>query len=157
MKFSCHRTFQDKVKHILLASSPATHCVHLAHDTLGSVCRSPGCPGDTGWFADDKRRWEPPMAFDESLAARIRQHLARRKSVEEKKMFGGIWKDSLIARLGPDESDLALLEPHVKEFDITGRAMKGWVLVGPEGVEGDEQLGGWIERATKFVKTLPTK
>ena len=97
------------------------------------------------------------MAFDESLAARIRQHMARRKGVEEKKMFGGIWKDSLIARLGPDESDLAQLEPHVKEFDITGRARKGWVPVRPEGVEGDEQLGGWIERATKFVKRLPAK
>ena len=109
------------------------------------------------------------MAFDETLAARIREALNRKKGVEEKKMFGGVgfllhgnmlvgvWKDSLIARLGPDESDLALLEPHVKEFDITGRAMKGWVLVGPEGVEGDEQLGGWIERATKFVKTLPAK
>jgi hypothetical protein len=109
------------------------------------------------------------MAFDESLAARIRQHLARRKSVEEKKVFGGVgfllhgnmlvgvWKDSLIARLGPDEGDLALLEPHVKEFDITGRAMKGWVLVEPEGVEGDDQLSGWIERAVKFVKTLPAK
>ena len=72
-------------------------------------------------------------------------------------MLVGVWKDSLIARLGPDEGDLALLEPHVKEFDITGRAMKGWVLVGPEGVEGDEQLDGWIERATKFVKTLPAK
>ena len=109
------------------------------------------------------------MAFDESLAARIRQHLARRKSVEERKMFGGVgfllhgnmlvgvWKDSPIARLDPDEGDLALLEPHVKELDITGRAIKGWVLVGPEGVEGDEQLGGWIELATKFVKTLPAK
>ena len=109
------------------------------------------------------------MAFDKSLAARIRQHLARRKSVEEKKMFGGVgfllhgnmlvgvWKDSLIARLGPDEGDLALLEPHVKEFDITGRAMKGWVLVEPEGVEGDDQLAGWIKRALKFVGTLPAK
>jgi len=75
------------------------------------------------------------MAFDESLAARIRRRLARRKNVEEKKMFGGVgfllngnmlvgvWKDSLIARLGPDEGDLALLEPHVKEFDITGKPM----------------------------------
>ena len=109
------------------------------------------------------------MAFSAALAERIRQALARKRGVEEKKMFGGVgfllhgnmlvgvWKDSLIARIGPDESDLALLEPHVKEFDITGRAMKGWVLVGPEGVEGDEQLGGWIERATKFVKTLPAK
>ena len=72
-------------------------------------------------------------------------------------MFVGVWKDSLIVRLGPDEGEEALKEPHVSEFDITGRAMKGWVLVAPEGVDADEQLKGWIERATKFVKTLPAK
>jgi TfoX/Sxy family transcriptional regulator of competence genes len=109
------------------------------------------------------------MAFSEALAERIRHALARRKNVEEKKMFGGVgfllngnllvgvWKDSLIVRLGPDEGDLALLEPHVREFDITGRPMKGWVLVEAEGVEDDDQLKGWIERALKFVKTLPKK
>ena len=109
------------------------------------------------------------MAFSEVLAERIRQRLARRKGVEEKKMFGGVgfllhgnmlvgvWKDSLIVRLGPDEGDEALKEPHVREFDITGRAMKGWVLVEPEGVEDDEQLTDWIGRATKFVGTLPAK
>ena len=101
------------------------------------------------------------MAFDESLAARIREALARKKNVEEKKMFGGIgfllngnmlvgvWKESLIVRLDPDEYDDALLEPHVKKFDITGRPMKGWVLVEPEGVEDDEELAGWIERAVR--------
>ena len=109
------------------------------------------------------------MAFSEALAERIRQQLARRKNVEEKKMFGGVgfllngnllvgvWKDSLIARLGPDEGEEALLEPHVKEFDITGRAMKGWVLVEPGGIESDDQLAGWIERATQFVRALPAK
>jgi hypothetical protein len=109
------------------------------------------------------------MAFDESLAARIRDALARKKGVEEKKMFGGVgfllhgnmlvgvWKDSLIARLGPDEGEAALREPHVRDFDITGRAMKGWVLVGPDGIEGDDQLAGWIGRATNFVGTLPAK
>src|SRR5437773_12015990 len=109
------------------------------------------------------------MAFDESLAARIRDTLARKKNIEEKKMFGGVgfllngnmlvgvWKDSLIVRLGPDEGDEALKEPHVKEFDITGRPMKGWVLVEPEGVEGDDQLAGWIQRAVKFVGALPAK
>ena len=66
-------------------------------------------------------------------------------------------KDSLIARLGPDEGDLALLEPHVKEFDITGRAMKGWVLVEPQGVEDDDQMSAWIQRAMKFVGRLPAK
>jgi TfoX/Sxy family transcriptional regulator of competence genes len=109
------------------------------------------------------------MAFSEALAERIRQRLARRKNVEEKKMFGGIgfllngnilvgvWKDSLIVRLGPEKGDEALKEPHVREFDITGRPMKGWMLVEPEGVEDDEQLTDWIERATNFVKTLPAK
>src|SRR5262245_52307659 len=107
------------------------------------------------------------MAFDGSLAARIRDALARKKGVEEKKMFGGIgfllhgnllvgvWKDSLIVRLGPDEGEVALREPHVREFDITGRAMKGWVLVGPGGVEDDDQLTDWIGRATRFVRALP--
>jgi hypothetical protein len=63
----------------------------------------------------------------------------------------------LIVRLGPDEGEEALREPHVKEFDITGRAMKGWVLVGREGVEDDERLTAWIQRAVKFVRTLPAK
>ena len=109
------------------------------------------------------------MAFDEALAGRIRHRLARRKNIVEKKMFGGVgfllngnllvgvWKDSLIVRLGPDNYDDALLEPHVKEFDITGRPMRNWVLVGPEGVEGEDQLAGWIQRAVKFVGALPTK
>jgi hypothetical protein len=109
------------------------------------------------------------MAFSAALAERIRQRLARRRNVEEKKMFGGVgfllngnllvgvWKDSLVARLGPEGGDEALLEPHVKEFDITGRAMKGWVLVEPEGIEGDDQLSGWIQRAVKFVGALPAK
>src|SRR6516164_619203 len=107
------------------------------------------------------------MAFSEALAERIRQGLARRKGVEEKRMFGGVgfllngnllvgvWKDSLIVRLGPDEGEEALKELHVKEFDITGRPMKGWVLVGPGGVEDDGQLTDWIGRATRFVRTLP--
>ena len=109
------------------------------------------------------------MAFSEALAARIRQGLARRKGIEEKKMFGGIgfllngnicvgvWKESLIVRLGPEEYEDALKESFVKEFDITGRAMKGWVLVEPEGIEADDQLNAWIQKAVKFVMKLPMK
>src|SRR5262249_21357338 len=109
------------------------------------------------------------MAFNEELAERIRQVLARRKGIAAKTMFGGIgfllngnllvgvWKDSLIVRLGPEEGEAALKEPHVSEFNITGRAMKGWVLVAPEGVEDDDQLKGWLQRAVKFVKALPKK
>lgn len=109
------------------------------------------------------------MAFDESLAARIRDALARRRGIDERKMFGGIcfllhgnllvgvWRDSLVARLGPDEGEAALLEPHVRAFDITGRPMRNWVLVEPEGIEDDDQLKEWIDRAEAFVGTLPGK
>ena len=109
------------------------------------------------------------MAFDEALAGRIRRRLARRKDFEERKMFGGIgfllngnllvgvWKESLVVRLGEEEGEEALKEPHVKEFDITGRPMRNWVLVGPEGVQDDEQLSAWIQRAVKFVGALPAK
>ena len=109
------------------------------------------------------------MAFDETLAVRIRRNLARLKNVENKKMFGGIGfllngnmlvgvrKESLIALVGSDEYEHAVLEPHVKEFNITGKPMKGWVLVEPQGVVDDEQLNEWIQRALKFVRKLPAK
>ena len=109
------------------------------------------------------------MAFSEPLAARLRGALARKKGVEEKRMFGGVgfllngnllvgvWKASLVVRLGPAEGEEPLKEPHVKEFDITGRPMKGWVLVEPQGVEDDDQMSAWIQRAAKFVGKLPAK
>lgn len=109
------------------------------------------------------------MAFDESLAGRIRGILARRKGVEEKRMFGGVgfllhghmcvgvWKDSLVARLGAEQGEEAMREPHVRPFDITGKAMKGWVLVGPHGVADDDQLCDWVRLAVEFVGELPEK
>ena len=109
------------------------------------------------------------MAFDEALAGRIRRRLARRKNIEEKRMFGGVafllngnllvgvWKEALVVRLGQHEGEEAMKEPHVREFDITGRPMRNWVLVEPEGVEDDEQLSAWIQRAVKFVGALPAK
>ncbi len=108
------------------------------------------------------------MAFSASLAARIRNVLARKKNIAEKKMFGGVifllkgnmlvgvWKDSLMVRVGPEGAE-ALLEPHVKELDITGRVMKNWLMVGPEGLVDDDRLKEWIGRATKFVGKLPAK
>lgn len=95
--------------------------------------------------------------------------LSRKRNIEEKKMFGcicfflncnalvGVWKDRLIARLGPEEGEAALREPHVRAFDITGRAMRNWVAVEPEGVEDDGQLKVWIHKATDFVGTLAKK
>ena len=62
-----------------------------------------------------------------------------------------------VARLGPDEREAALREPHIRAFDITGKPMRNWIAVEPEGVGDDDQLKDWIEQATKFVRTLPGK
>ncbi len=109
------------------------------------------------------------MAFDEDLAARIRSALVRKKGIEEKKMFGGlgfllhgnmlvgVWKNSMIVRLGPDESTSALLEPNVGEFDITGKPMKGWVMVAADGVADINDVKKWVQWAVKFVGKLPAK
>lgn len=72
-------------------------------------------------------------------------------------MLVGVWKNRLIARLGPDEAEAALREPNVRVFDITGKAMINWVAVEAEGVVDDDQLNRSVERATKFVRTLPRK
>lgn len=70
-------------------------------------------------------------------------------------MLVGVWKDSLIVRLGDEQAEAALREPHVKPFDITGKSMKRWAMVTLEGVQGDDQLQGWIQRAVRFVGKLP--
>jgi TfoX/Sxy family transcriptional regulator of competence genes len=109
------------------------------------------------------------MPYSEALAERVRHLLTGRKGIAERKMFGGVgfllrghmlvgvWQHSLLARVGPDDYQNALAQPHVREFDITGRAMRGWVLVDPDGVDEDRQLSDWIDRATAFVQTLPAK
>ena len=109
------------------------------------------------------------MAFDENLAMRVRAYLGKRTGLVEKKMFGGVafllkgnmccgvHRDSLVVRLVPAETDKALSEAHTRAFDITGRPMKGWVLVEPKGLATDTQLGKWIDRAAKYAGSLPAK
>jgi len=109
------------------------------------------------------------MAFDSALAERIRKRLGKRAGLTEKKMFGGlaflmrgnmccgVHGSELIVRLDPAESDRALKQPHTRLFDISGRPMKGWMLVGPGGVATDADLGRWVERAAGYAGSLPPK
>jgi TfoX/Sxy family transcriptional regulator of competence genes len=109
------------------------------------------------------------MAFDEGLAERVRQVVAGRPDIDEKKMFGGlcllsrglmfagILGDTLMARIGPENHAEALARPHVRPMDFTGRPMKGYVYVDPEGIASDDDLKEWIDRCLAFVATLPPK
>jgi TfoX/Sxy family transcriptional regulator of competence genes len=108
------------------------------------------------------------MAYDLKLAERIRSHLDGIPFVE-KKMFGGIGfllngnmacgvnKDNLIVRIDPEKQNTLLQKPHAKPFDLTGKPMKGWLVVEADGVKTDRQLSPWIKEGVKFASTLPPK
>ena len=108
------------------------------------------------------------MAFDDELAQRIRDQMTAVAGVSEKKMFGGlafltsgnmtvgVQGDDLIARIDPEAMDAALAEPGVRPFDMTGRPMRGWILVASDGLS-DDDLERWIDRARRYVATLPPK
>jgi TfoX/Sxy family transcriptional regulator of competence genes len=109
------------------------------------------------------------MAYDQGLAQRIREELDQIPNLSEKEMFGGIGfmvngnmacgvnKEEMIVRVGPENYDQALKKPHTRVFDFTGRPMKGWVMIAPEGYESDEDLKYWIEQGVSFAQSLPQK
>jgi TfoX/Sxy family transcriptional regulator of competence genes len=111
------------------------------------------------------------MAYDEQLAARVRELIEARPGVVERKMFGGLgWmiggnmavgvmrNDELVVRIEPEESEAALREPHVHEFGRPGRkAMTGFVLVEPEGVEDDAELARWVDVGAARAASMPPK
>ena len=109
------------------------------------------------------------MAYDDDLARRVRDQLADEPGMTEKAMFGGLAflldgnmsvglsGAELMVRVGPDATDDALARPHTRLFDMTGRPMRGWVLVAPEGVGGDGELAAWVRRGVAFARSLPPK
>jgi TfoX/Sxy family transcriptional regulator of competence genes len=109
------------------------------------------------------------MPYNKNLETRIQETVSSWKNTDSKKMFGGIchllngkmfcgvYKDFLILRLGEDKAGEALELPNVKPFDITGKPMKGWVMVEEQGFRDEKELKEWLEKARAFVKTLDSK
>jgi TfoX/Sxy family transcriptional regulator of competence genes len=109
------------------------------------------------------------VAYDESLAGRVRDVLALEPDLAERKMFGGlafllrgnmccgIVGDKLMVRVGAEGHDRALAAPHVRPMDFTGRPMKGMVYVGRDGIAGDAELRHWVERGADYARSLPPK
>ena len=109
------------------------------------------------------------MPFNEDLDARIKKMVSRWQNTTNKKMFGGVChlingnmfcgvhKDSLILRLGEKTSLEAMATKHVREFDITGKPMRGWVMVAEKGYINDKDLRAWLDKAKTFANTLPAK
>ena len=69
-------------------------------------------------------------------------------------MCCGVSGAALMVRVGPEERDRALLQPHVRAMKFGGRALSGFVLVDPEGYRTDKALAAWVKRGLDFVSTL---
>jgi TfoX N-terminal domain len=109
------------------------------------------------------------MAYDEDLAMRVREQLADQDAITEKEMFGGlafllagnmsvgIRGSELMVRVGPEGAEDALGQPHARPFDMTGRPMKGWILVAAEGIASERGLAAWVARGVGVARSLPPK
>jgi hypothetical protein len=109
------------------------------------------------------------VVYDRGLAERIRDLIGADLLLAERTMFGGlcflsqgnmcfgILGDDLLVRVGRDAYDEALGRPHARQMDLTGRAMRGMVLVDPDGFTEDGDLRAWLERGLTFADSLPPK
>jgi TfoX/Sxy family transcriptional regulator of competence genes len=109
------------------------------------------------------------VAYDEALAARVREAVAGNPDITERQMFGGIAfmlsgnmavgvsKEDLMVRIDPEDQEEALTRSGVRPFDMTGRPMKGWILVAPDATAEDPDLAEWITWGLDFAGTLPPK
>lgn len=109
------------------------------------------------------------MAYDETIAERVRQAFAGRDDIVARKMMGalcfmvgghmccGVSGSSLMVRVGREAQEQTLAMPHVRLMEIGGQPVAGFVLVSMAGIPSDDVLVEWIRRGTDFVATLPPK
>jgi hypothetical protein len=110
------------------------------------------------------------MAYDEDLANRIRELIAKEAGVAEQRMFGGLafligghmsvsvsGQGGLLLRCDPAETDVLLAKPHAAPFEMRGRTMDGWLRVHPDGVRTKSQLERWVARGVSYARSLPPK
>ena len=108
------------------------------------------------------------MAYNLELAERVKSKLAGKRFVE-KKMFGGVGYmlrgnmacgvhgDGLIVRVDPEAHAGLLKRPHARPFDLTGKPMKGWLIVDAAGCKTEQQLADWVNEGVTFAMSLPAK
>ena len=109
------------------------------------------------------------MNYDPEAAERVRHVLSTRDGVLEKRMVGGlsflvngnmccgITDRALMVRVGAEDREQALREPHVQPMQLGGRILSGFICVEPAGFAADDALATWVQRGLDFVSGLPAK
>lgn len=109
------------------------------------------------------------MAYCKTIETQIDTLIRSWPNIEKKKMFGGvcylingnmcfgIWQEYLIVRTDQTIAQEQLKKEHVRPFDVTGKPMKGWLMVAGEAWSTDEAMIGWLTMGRDFASTLPAK
>ena len=109
------------------------------------------------------------MPYNAEIEARIKKIISAWKNTEHKNMFGGvchllngnmcfgILRKYLILRTSNEKAQEMLQKAGISSFDITGRLMKGWLMVSPDLVETDDELLDMLKIGTDFTSNLPAK
>ncbi len=110
------------------------------------------------------------MAYNEEIEEKVDTLLADELTLKKKKMFGGmcylingnmamgVYKDYLIVRIGNEEIANSLIDgKNVKPFDITGKKMKGWVMIDNALLDNDASVIEWCRLGLDYAGSLPAK
>jgi TfoX/Sxy family transcriptional regulator of competence genes len=110
------------------------------------------------------------VAYDEELAARIRELLAGEPDLTEQKMFGGLaflvggnmavaasGQGGILVRADPAESDTLVATTDARLMEMRGRQMQGWLRVDADDVRTEPRLAKWVELGTAYARSLPAK
>jgi TfoX/Sxy family transcriptional regulator of competence genes len=113
--------------------------------------------------------WRKALPYNLDLEQRIDRFAAQFGAIAKKKMFGGvgyllngnmvfgIYKQSLVIRTSLESAEELLKEKSVSQFAITGRPMKGWLLVSPDRLASYRHLSDLLNLAMSYVRGLPPK
>jgi TfoX/Sxy family transcriptional regulator of competence genes len=132
-------------------------------ETVKVLCRIVGAVGGAGHTL-------ALVAYDEELADRIRDVLSHESGLTERAMFGGLGfmldghmavaaasRGSLMVRVDPEDSDELVDGVAVNPMEMSGRSMRGWLLVESSATGDDASLAEWVRRGVAFVRALPPK
>jgi hypothetical protein len=110
------------------------------------------------------------MAYDEDLAARVRDCVQQETGLSEQKMFGGLaflinghmavaasGQGGLLLRVDPAQTEALARRPHAGRFVMRGREMDGWLRVNPAAVQAEADLELWVQLGVAYVRSLPPK
>jgi TfoX/Sxy family transcriptional regulator of competence genes len=109
------------------------------------------------------------VAYNEGLATRLLGILDEEAGLAEKKMFGGVALlldgnvalgvigDDLLVRIDPGQQGTLMAQPGTRPFDMTGRPVKGWIVVAASMCAEDDDLRRWVSRGVAYARSLPPK